>query len=828
MIKPLFNSMGEKITVGTVCLLGILVTVAGLYTLSWPQAVIWSDLRTFVNFILLNLLSFIIISLASWRLKLNAFLCALLSMTLVAIIAGAVWSLLVIIWITSASAILGHWFLKKIRIETDNWVNWVLTGIGIYGTLAGLLAHYPINYPGLYGISLALPLILGWRIIYEIDIFNAICVWKKTKSKFKLNLLDLAISTISLFYFIVALMPELGYDALAMHLYIPSHLAQRHQWGFDASTYVWAVMPMLGDWIFSIGYLLAGETASRFINISFIFLLAVLIRDIVQWAGGTTYGARWAILLFLSTPLTFTEGSSLYIESIWACFVVAGSFALLRSCTFSDKSKFEISISGLMLGYALAAKALTFTIALALLLILIKKYKTWSKILLFRYLLFSFSLFSVFGFIPYITAWVLTGNPVFPLFNKIFKSPYYSSVTNFENPAYTSGFNWDSIYRVTFQSSKYIEGYAGAAGFQWLLLLIPSVVIFIISKNRKGLALIFLGLVPILITFQSQSYLRYIFPSSVILTASVGVVLNLDFLSRSIFNKIFVAIASSAIMLNILFINAGNAFYQDFPIKTLIDDSSRENYLENRMPIRNAVKLVNSLNKKNSPVAVFSDPLMAGIFADELYPGWYNSSFQKEIALVQTEVDFVNTLLNRGVQYIILDANWNGVNCCGDGIKKQKIIEKTTEVISEYGFISIRRIKFEYQFKTELLINSNLQSSEGWSFASGVKYNKDSGIITATVSAPAIQKISVAPHGSYLNTVVSRCANAATLGRLQVNWLDLNEKIVRVDIKTFECSPTWSEHQMQISTPVNAKFAAIYISGQSEIPLEYKMNSFLQ
>ncbi len=40
-----------------------------------------------------------------------------------------------------------------------------------------------------------------------------------------------------------------------MHLLIPAYLETKHQWSFDVTTYAWAAMPMLGDWIFSLGYM---------------------------------------------------------------------------------------------------------------------------------------------------------------------------------------------------------------------------------------------------------------------------------------------------------------------------------------------------------------------------------------------------------------------------------------------------------------------------------------------------------------------------------------------------------------------------------------------
>ena len=155
-------------------------------------------------------------------------------------------------------------------------------------------------------------------------------------------------------------MPEVGHDALAMHLFVPAHLSLRHEWSFDVTKYVWAVMPMMGDWLFSIAYMLGGETAARLINVSFIFILCRLVRDLVLWAGGNAVGARWSVLLFLATPLTFTESSSLYIESVWASFVVAGSLSIFKLLpSAEDNKKIQLPIAGLLLGGALAAKAVT-------------------------------------------------------------------------------------------------------------------------------------------------------------------------------------------------------------------------------------------------------------------------------------------------------------------------------------------------------------------------------------------------------------------------------------------------------------------------------------
>ena len=821
--KDIFSSVYLKALFVIALIAGFALTATGLSRLPWQLSLSWADTNSLMRFIEFLVVAAIFVSFLVRWLQWNAGLAVLLAAALLAMLAGALWPLLVTLWFAGASTVLGYWILEKLKIKSEDFLNCFLVGFGAYGTAVGLLAHYPVSYPGVYGAALALPLVLGWRVVLEKGKSFFTHVTKTNSSKFDVNWLDVAIGVVALVYFVVALMPELGFDSLVTHLFVPAHLALRHQWGFDASTYVWAVMPMLGDWIFSIGYMLAGETAARLINVGFIFILAGLIRSIVLWAGGSALGARWAMLIFLSTPLTFTEGSSLYIESIWASFVVAGALAILRTCATSGKPKVELPVAALLLGSALAAKAITFTILPVLLLLLVWRYKSWYKATGLQVFIFGFGLFLAVGFIPYVTAWWLTGNPVFPMFNKIFQSPYYSITENFNNPAYNSKFTWDLLYSVTFESGKYLEAHAGASGFQWLLLFIPTLIALIVFRQIRGLALLFIGVLTIVIVFHSQSYLRYVLPSWVILISAIGLILSSALSASKLMRSLWYAAAVVSVVLNLFFLNSGNGFYRDFPLKSILDQSSRDEYLLRRLPIRNAVELVNRLNVNKSPVAVFANPLMAGLSGDALYISWYNISFSKEISSVQTEQNLVDILLKRKVDFLILDSS-----CCGGEVEKRVRIEKVTEKIAEYGSLSVRKIKPSYLFKTELLANPDFSLIKGWTLSSGVKYDAAAGVLLVNVTAPAVQTVTVSPGVRYLNSTGARCAKEPTLGRIQINWLDNKGQIAGTDIKTFECSSTWAEYAMEVTAPLNAINASIYVTGHSAIPLEFKSNSLRQ
>ena len=809
------------IVVGLMLLVGVMLTAWGLAHLSKPVLPWWGGgLYRYVIFLIIC--TFLVISGSIWSKRDALFIGVAIAVGL-ALLTGGLWPVLVTLWFAAASTILGRSILSLLRLSAveDNWTVNCLVGAGIYGTATGLLAHFPVNYPGVYGVALALPLLFGWRVVAERTklLFDPSAQLKP--AKFSISGINVAIAVIALVYFVVALMPEVGHDALAMHLFIPAHLLLRHQWGFDAGTYVWADMPMLGDWIFSVGYMLAGETAVRLINVGFIFILGWLVRDMVLWAGGNVLCAGWAALIFLSTPLTFTESSSLFIESIWASFVVSGTLAVLSSCSTSGKPKLELPVSGLLLGCALAAKAVTITILPVLLLLLVLRYRSWFRVLSISNLIIGLSFFLAIGLVPYVTAWWLTGNPVFPFFNGVFHSPYYPA-TNFDSASiFGKGVSWDILYRATFESGKYLEANAGASGFQWLLLLIPSVFVLLALRQRKGIALIIVGILTVVLVFQSVSYFRYAFPAWAILAAAIGVAFGVFTKENTFIKRCWFAVAVITVLLNLLFLNAG-AQYGDFTIKSIGDANSREHYLLGRLPIRNAVELVNRLNVGRTPVAVFAHPMVAGLSADALYSNWYNHAFSGEITSAQTEQNVADILLKRGVNYIILDSNWSA------GAEKKELIEKVTEKIAEYGSLSVRKIKIDYQFKTELLINPFFTTVNGWTFAGDMKYDAVTGVVLVSAISSATQMVGIFSGRRYLNTVVARCEKEPASGRIQINWLDAKGKYVSTDIKTFECSKNWTEHTMEVTAPPNAVNAVVYVVGQSSVPLAFKSNSLRQ
>ncbi|QDT93024.1 hypothetical protein Pan161_46960 [Gimesia algae] len=737
-----------------------------------------------------------------------------------ALLAGAVWPVIATLWFVFASILVGHRILAFLKIteQDSSFLMKFLTGAGLYASLVSLSAHVPINYPVFYGIGLLLPVLFDQKLARDYLIQFKNWILGNNEDPYRFNLLDCLLTTLALIYFVVALMPEVGHDALAMHLFIPVHMAAQHQWGFDASIYVWAVMPLLGDWIYSICYMLGGETAVRLINVCFILLLTGLIKEFVLWLDGDETTVRWTNLIFLSTPLTFAVGSSLFIESIWTAYIIAGAIIVFRFWEDPEPLKSRILLAGLLLGFALATKAVTLLIIPGIFLILLYRWKYWCQLTWITTVGSGLFLFALPGSIPYLTALVKTGNPVFPFFNQIFKSEYFA-IKNFDNASiFGKGLHWDFLYRVVFHTGEFLESYVGGSGFQWLLLFIPALGALVITKNKKALALFMVAALSLYLSFRSVSYIRYTFPEWLMLTTMAGCLIFSPMMRKTRLHNYFISAGCMTVVLNVVFLNSA-AFYGDFQIKSLLSHTHRQTYLSERSPVRSAVKLVNEINMSRSPVAIFAAPYVAGLTSDALHCSWYNSRFQGLITNAQTEESIITALKNEGVDYMILDSSWKDPQVI-------KQIQKVTDVIAEIDEISVRRLSEKYQFTHELLQSSEFNKIEGWTLHENADFDDAERLVSVDVQSPVYQVIPVKPNKRYQNMITARSDAHHGQARMQINWLDTQGRFIDTDLRPIQCSESWNSYSMRVNSPPNAYSAIVYCTGHSNKKIQFKKNSF--
>lgn len=804
--------------------------VYGLSDMSWPSALPWQGSGAMGRYLAyMGVAACCVLTFAIFTRRSPLVVGVILSIIL-CIAVGAAWPLIVAVLFFFSSTVLGHAVLsifseEKVKSLIPTCLH-TLVGAGVYGSIVCILAHFRINYPGVYGIALILPIFLcrNSSIAFMSSLSTKISQSKgEARSGYWV---DVGIVVVALVYLAIALLPEVGFDPLVTHLFVPSQLADRHAWGFDASLYALALIPMLADWIYSINYMLGGEAAARLANLGFVFILLFLVHDLTIWAGGSNIAGRLASLILLSTPLTFLEGSTLHVEGVWAAFFIGATLSILRLTTSEDGNPEKLRVGGMLLGCALATKAITLLLMPPLCGVLIWKWRSWARLEMLWPILTSITALLMIGAVPYVDAWRITGNPVFPFFNKVFQSPFFP-LENFKDMRWQVGATTDMLYAMTFHSERYQEARAGAPGFQWLVFLVPSLFMLLGYKCRRGLLLLVIGCTSAAFVFTfTATYFRYIYPATVLMIAAISLIFEKRFcvqvgLGRVVFSASLIAV----LILNILFLNAAS-WYEDFPIRPIFDHTAREEYVRQRLPERAAVDLVNKLNAGDNPVAVISSPFIAGLKSDALLATWHNKRFLNQLLNVQSDTAAFNLLVDRNVDYVILDSNWGR----SDGERSPQIgyIESVTSEIATIGRISVRKIDQSLRFRHELLKNPDFKSKDAWLFSKGALYDMATHSVLVSEPAPVTQTITVRGGRHYRNVVAARCAGTTTEGRLQINWHDTKGAFLKADGITFNCSLDWTEHEMTVVAPKEASMAVVYTVGHTDIPLSYRLNSLFE
>ena len=742
-----------------------------------------------------------------------------------AVLTGQLGALLAIVAFGGAATVLGRLVLRRFPDTTD--LEALLLGLVLHGTVVGLMVAWPINYPGVHVALVAAPLVCGWRQTIALLQRAWTWVWASERRAAPLlpEVVAIAIAAIGLVHFLVVLMPEFGHDALVSHLMMPARIAWRHVWEFDVDSHVWCVMPALVDWLYTVGYMLAGETGARLVNFGCILLLGRLVFDVVQWLGGDRLGGLVAVLVYLTTPLTLTESSSLFIEAAWTCFVVGGAMAVLRVSVHepgpaaNDGDARQTVLAGALLGGALAAKAVTFMVLPVLALVLLVAWRRWLRRGHTGAALVGLGVFLFVGSQPYVRALWLTGNPVFPFFNGYFRSPHYA-LENFAAPdQFPRGLTWDVLYRMTFASSDYLEALPGAAGFQWLLLVVPVAVGFVVARHRRGLLVLGVGAAIAWLTCKQTAYLRYVFPTFALASAAIGALLG-GALPRARASTMLLAAATVATVTLNLVCFATGGFNHAFSLPVLASPSLRNDYIAARQPLRAAVRLVNELNEQQAPVAFFSAALAADLRADLLCPNWYNFRFAERLHAAANDDALGELLARERVRFLVLADHWE------DEPARQRVRAVSREV-RRLGDVSVRRLDERFQFRRELLQAPAFERADAWQLAPGARIEPGVGAVVR-VDAAANQLIEVAAGREYRLTATARLVDAAVpaSARLQVNWIDARGRMLAPDIQVFACSVEATSHSMDVVAPPGAATALVYASGFTQVAVVFTSLSF--
>lgn len=433
-------------------------------------------------------------------------------------------SALAVVWLVALAVFVGPWpvlatmLLALAALSIGLWLTPTgLAARAAIATIVGLLAiamttgwtlTLPIHHPWVW-LALLSSIVLVQRRAVAATLRDTAAGWRAAVDAAPraaaCAVMLLGIASVACW------LPTLQSDDLGYHLGLPTQLLQHARYAPDAEYQVWAYAPWAGDALHGIAFVLSRRDAHGAVNALWLALIAGAL-----WALLTPLRAsvleRWAaVALFASFPplVWMAAGLQTELASIATlCAFVALSLAL-PACIGSRRALF----AGAVLFAGLFALKLVHGVAALPLLV----WALWTQRahLPLRWLPVASILGALLMASSHVHAWLATGNPVLPMFNHVFGSPYFPH-EQFSDPRWHAGFGPDILWRVTFLTDRYVEGWNGGLGFG-LIALAGLWLLRLAQPGRRALfvaatACLLLPLVP-------MQYARYAWPGIVLLLA---------------------------------------------------------------------------------------------------------------------------------------------------------------------------------------------------------------------------------------------------------------------------------------------------------------------
>jgi hypothetical protein len=303
-------------------------------------------------------------------------------------------------------------------------------------------------------------------------------------------------------------LPTMQFDDLSYHLRLPWELMENARYSMDPQTHVWVFGPWLADVIQAVPQVLAGAEARGPINGLWMALAATGVWQLAAALGGSARDSWMAMALYASMPLTAALAGSMQTET--ATIALLAWLAVVAMRTADGNWPRVVYAGALLVGGLIALKLTAAAFALLLLPLTFWRYRHQLRL---KDMVFAAMIVAAIGGSSYAYAGILTGNPVFPLFNDWFKSPLLPHALAGDT-RWHAGFNLLLPWNLTFDTDQYQELWDGGAGFALVALAGAWLLAF---SYRRTWAMALTVTLLIALPLLHLQYLRYVFPALVLL-----------------------------------------------------------------------------------------------------------------------------------------------------------------------------------------------------------------------------------------------------------------------------------------------------------------------
>jgi hypothetical protein len=757
-----------------------------------------------------------------------------------------VFDVFLISWFAAAAFCLGKRFLRLIGVTPAAGAEEIAFSIAAgamlfsWSTFALSLVH-GLYRPVAYTLLL-IPTAIWGRELKRMPIFiwNFLACKAKSLSSAKgIGICFLAVYVILVLEVILvsALGPSFEYDDLVYHLAGPKNFILAHK--LVALPDVPLVFfPKNIEMLHTFGMLLHNDIVSKLLVylcgcITMLGVYGFMTRFVSRATGMT------AVAILASSPLFIWEMRTAHNDIGLTLFLFAGTYATIVWLRTREVQWFRLAC--VFLAFSLGAKywailALGIVVALVFFTMLLKSRAVkpaFSAAL-------KLGLYSSLGLLPWgLVNLYYTGNPVFPLLNDIFRSPYWTS----GHTEMALGEMFQGGIRITFANlwdllrlpwEMMIDPRARFGGNigPWYVIFIPFLFFFPAMGIELGL-LFAAGMLYYTGWAVSGPWVRFLLPALPCLAAGAAfaVVKLLKLLSS--FRRI--AAVLGAVLLSILGMMAspffeaqgswsryGNSPISTLPIKYLLGEESRNEYLRRFYRGYRAVEYLNRIPGEKKVLYVHTLPDgfhlngKAAFHYSPYVPG-----------LVGADADHIHKILRQnGITHIVVEQPNQESSPMSSRESEfnhrylRKLYQRNTSIVYELLSNRIDQTVVMYDFMDHLDETAavRIQAGKPGSAIKGVRAVDDDSRYTMITAPPAgVEFLVTVPEQATLRFAAAREDPGYTgRGSLQV-WVATSESERRMVYNRDLVGNirSWTEHQVDLSEYAGRRVAIMFRTVES-------------
>lgn len=336
------------------------------------------------------------------------------------------------------------------------------------------------------------------------------------------------------------LTPEIANDSLCYHLHIPKIYLQNHKI-FSIPYDVTSEFPLFMEMLYTFGLGLGGMVLAKFFHFAMGLLLAAGAAISVYRLTQNKKAASWTAALLLTTPVVVNQITTTYVDVALACYSFLALNALFLYSDQPGRYNNLLVFCGIFIGFALSIKYLALITAAYIVLFMISRFKHQPSIWIQN--LFLFGIFSLLaGAYWYVHSYLVTGNPVYPYFARVFGSG--DATIHYNDIGVAKTFtNFLTVFWTATMKPQIFEGYGVQIGPAYLAFAPAGILLAWKQSRRYALYTLFF----LAAWFLLGQSLRFLVPLLPVLALLSGVGLAL-IMPRGWTGKVFQVLFASVII----------------------------------------------------------------------------------------------------------------------------------------------------------------------------------------------------------------------------------------------------------------------------------------